>query len=137
MAAAIKAAEQVMAENPLKIPSEADLPSNINEILVAEIGKLTLPAEIVITPGSFAGVGPINQELFAPHANGLPFVPNDGYLAMLHKGERVVPAREVSNRNYNSNLYIENMNMSGNADAQGLAAAIAAANRRTMAGYGD
>ena len=137
MAAAIKAAEQVMAENPLKIPSEADLPSNINEILVAEIGKLTLPAEIVITPGSFAGVGPINQELFAPHANGLQFVPYDGYLAMLHKGERVVPAREVSNRNYNSNLYIENMNMSGNADAQGLAAAIAAANRRTMAGYGD
>jgi hypothetical protein len=71
------------------------------------------------------------------HANGLFDVPWDGYPAILHKHEQVVPAREVSNRNYNSNLYIENMNMSGNADAQGLAAAIAAANRRTMAGYGD
>ena len=28
------------------------------------------------------------------HADGLARVPYDGYVAMLHKGERVVPARE-------------------------------------------
>ena len=58
--------------------------------------------------------------------------------AILHKGERVVPAREVSNsRSFSSNLYVESMYMSGGADAEGLAAAMAAAQKRTMSGYGS
>jgi len=48
----------------------------------------------------------------------------------------VVPAREVSSRSYNSNLYVEKMYMSNGADAQGLADAMAAANRRTVNSYG-
>jgi hypothetical protein len=32
------------------------------------------------------------------HANGLPYVPKDGYIAELHRGERVMTARE--NREY-------------------------------------
>ena len=74
---------------------------------------------------------------WAPHANGLPYVPYDGYLAMLHKGERVVPAREIAGRSFSSNLYVENMNMGGGMDADALAAAIAGRNRRMMAGYGS
>ena len=71
------------------------------------------------------------------HANGLPYVPFDGYRAVLHKGERVVTAREVNNsRNFSSNLYVENMNMNG-ASAEGLAATMAAAQRRMMRGYGS
>ena len=71
-------------------------------------------------------------------ANGMPFVPFDGYPALLHKGERVVPAREVSNtRNFSSNLYVESMYMNNGQDADGLAAAMAAAQRRTMSGYGS
>ena len=72
-----------------------------------------------------------------PHANGLWSVPFDGYLARLHKGERVMPAREVSSRSYNSNLYVESMYMNGGTDAAGLAAAMAAAQRRQMSGYGS
>ena len=61
----------------------------------------------------------------------------DGMLARLHKGEQVVPAREVQSRNYSSNLYVESMIMNNGTDANGLAAAMAAAQRRTMSGYGS
>lgn len=71
------------------------------------------------------------------NANGLWSVPYDGYLARLHKGERVVPAREITSRNFSSNLYVENMNMSGGLSADALAAAIASRNSRIMAGYGS
>ena len=72
------------------------------------------------------------------HANGLFSVPFDGYAAILNKGEQVVPARQVANnRTLNSNLYVESMYMNNGMDAEGLAAAMAAANRRTMRGYGS
>lgn len=72
------------------------------------------------------------------HANGLFSVPFDGYAAILHKGEQVVPARQVANnRTLNSNLYVESMYMNNGTDAAGLAAAMAAAQRRTMRGYGS
>ena len=70
-------------------------------------------------------------------ANGLHWVPYDGYIAELHRGERVVPARENVSRNFSSNLYIESMYMNNGTDAQALAQSIAAANRRSMAGYGS
>ena len=71
------------------------------------------------------------------HANGLNYVPFDGYPAILHRGERVMPAREVESRSYNSNLYVEKMYMNNGTDAQGLASAMAAAQRRRMSGYGS
>ena len=61
----------------------------------------------------------------------------DGYLARLHKNERVIPARQMTSRNFTSNMYIENMNMNGGIDADGLAARVAAENQRIMSGYGS
>lgn len=85
--------------------------------------------------GGTAGGG---GNVFTKHANGLFSVPWDGYPAILHKGERVMTAREVtSSRNYSSNLYVESMYMNNGMDADGLAAAMAAAQRRTMNGYGS
>lgn len=70
------------------------------------------------------------------HANGLPFVPFDGYIAALHKGERVVPANQNKNVNFVNNNYFEGTRMYNNTDVQGLAAAIAERNRHNLQGVG-
>ena len=82
----------------------------------------------------FYGTGMNERE----YANGIPYVPFDGWVSILHRGEKVVPAREVgSSRNFSSNLYVESMYMNNGTDAEGLAAAMAAAQKRTMSGYGS
>ena len=70
-------------------------------------------------------------------ANGLFSVPWDGYPAVLHRGERVLTAREARTYNANSNLYVENMNMNNGMDAAALAAAMNAQNQRIRAGFGS
>lgn len=124
-------AEEWFEDEPVPFPAEPELETNSQELLQAGLNMLTLklPVTPILTGDSWLP--------FYPHANGLPYVPFDGYPAILHKGETVLPAREIESRSYNSNLYVENMNMSGGADAEGLAAAMAAAQRRTMAGFGS
>ena len=101
--------------------------------IAEQIGTVIIPAAL-----SFgAGIQNMLSGLFPGFANGIHSVPYDGMLARLHKGERVVPAREVQSRNYSSNLYVESMIMNNGTDAAGLASAMAAAQRRTMAGYGS
>lgn len=116
----------------------------------AQIGTVSVPVKLVLhnAGGGFAGGGGggggladywYEQEFGGFHAgfaNGLPLTPFDGWY-YLHKNERVTPAREVSNRSYNSNLYVENMHMGSGMDAQALATALSAQNRRISAGYGS
>lgn len=114
-----------------------------------EIGTVPVAVQPVFSGAGYGGstgggsfdllrdIGNGFRGLFGHHANGLWSVPFDNYPALLHAGERVVPAREVSSHNYNSNLYVERMIMNNGADAQGLADAMAAANRRRMSGYGS
>ena len=107
-----------------KVDVELQVPADEAAQLASQVGTVVIPAVLdMVEDGS--------------HANGLWSVPYDGYLARLHKGERVVPAREVSSRSYNSNLYVESMYMNNGMDANGLASAMAAAQRRTMSGYGS
>ena len=119
------------------VDTEPVVPENAAEDIAEQIGTVYVPVVgdptgRIRTPKGW--VYPEDGE----HANGLFSVPFDGYAAILHKGERVVPAREVAaSRNYNSNLYVESMYMNNGTDAAGLAAAMAAAQRRTMKGYGS
>lgn len=106
---------------------DSDAASKIEEA----IGTVTVPVVLAVD-GILAGV----LSAFS-HANGIHSVPFDGYPAILHKGERVMPAREVQSRSYNSNLYVESMYMNNGTDAAGLASAMAAAQRRTMSGFGS
>ena len=117
---------------PFDFVAEPQVPANAAAEISAQIG--TVPVNIRIVGGAGGGK---DWNTRTSRANGLPFVPYDGYLAELHKGERVVPAREMQSRNYSSNLYVESMIMNNGTDAEGLAAAMAAAQRRTMSGYGS
>ena len=121
-----------MNKEPFDFVAEPQVPANAAAEISAPIG--TVPVNIRIVGGAGGGK---DWNTRTSRANGLPFVPYDGYLAELHKGERVVPAREMQSRNYSSNLYVESMIMNNGTDAEGLAAAMAAAQRRTMSGYGS
>jgi hypothetical protein len=101
--------------------------------IAEQIGTVIIPA--VLSFG--AGIQNMLSGLIPGFANGIHSVPYDGMLARLHKGERVMPAREVQSRSYNSNLYVESMYMNNGTDAAGLASAMAAAQRRTMSGFGS
>lgn len=111
-------AEKAMVPVDVKVPDDAA--TQISE----QIGTVQVPGQIIVTTDG-------------NHANGIWSVPWDGYFAMLHKGERVMPAREVASRNFSSNMYIENMTMNNQMDVQGMADAVAARNRRIMNGFGS
>ena len=134
----------------VEIPTEPVVPENAAEAISKVIGPVTVPVVLSVRNGAgyggstgggtmslLADIGNGSVGRFGYHANGIWSVPFDGYPAILHAGERVVPAREVSSRSYNSNLYVEKMIMNSGADAQGLADAMASANRRRMSGYGS
>ena len=130
-----------------KIEIIPEAPKDAALDLADQVGTVNVPVNLVVANGvgvfggdEKAGGGTAIGRGFnyiKGHANGLPYVPFDNYLAYLHKGERVMPAREVTSRNYTSNLYVERMEMHNGQDAEGLAARIATAQRRTMNGYGS
>jgi hypothetical protein len=103
----------------------------------AQVGTVSVPVSLIWDRTIGGAGGGVAWNSWQKHANGLFSVPWDGYPAILHKGEQVVPAREVQSRSYNSNLYVENMIMNNGTDASGLASAMAAAQRREMARYGS
>lgn len=143
---AIEAAEGLM--DPVNVDMQPK--DGAAQNLANKVGQVTVPG-VELQPQADAaqdlakqvGVVEVQAKLvfgsmkMNKYANGINYVPYDGMLAELHKGERVVPAREMASRNYSSNLYVESMYMSGGADAEGLAAAMAAAQKRTMSGYGS
>ena len=100
---------------------------DVGSELQAQLSGVTL--HVTVLP-DFGGM------LDGIHANGLPFVPFDGYIAALHRGERVVPANQNKSYTTNSNVYFDHVNVGGGVDADGLAARIAERTRRTMAGFG-
>ena len=135
--------DELMVELYPEVPEDAD------KIIGDQVGTVYIPVQLQVTGitagaamnggGGLGGkVGAMDKWFNIPlHANGIWDVPYDGYLASLHKGERVMPAREVASSNFSSNLYVESMYMSSGTDAAGLASAMAAAQRRQMSGYGS
>ena len=140
-------------KEPVEIPAETVVPEDENAKIAEQIGAVTVPVIPVVTGGGGGGSvssssgggtgfvswdpGPAGMLLRGRmYANGIWNVP-DTRLALLHPGEQVRPARDVASRNFSSNLYVESMIMNNGTDAAGLASAMAAAQRRTMSGYGS
>ena len=119
-----------------EVPVEPVAEEGSAEKIAGEIGTVTVPATLDWRPSYMTGYGQQTPG-WGGHANGLPFVPNDGYLAILHRGERVLTASQNRSYTANSNLYVENMHMGGGMDAKALAEAMSAQNRRVSAGFGS
>lgn len=116
------------AADGLAVKTKPDMVDNAAQLLQEQMSGVTLHVPVIPDMAAIPD---------GSHANGLPFVPFDGYIAALHKGERVVPANQNKNYSATSNLFVESMYMNNGTDAQGLAAAIAAENRRIQSGFGS
>ena len=124
-------------EGGVKVKVDPEAPADAAASIAGQVGTVVLPARLVWDRTIGGAGGGYDWNVRTQRANGLPYVPFDGYPAILHKGEAVVPARQIQSRSYNSNLYVENMHMNSGIDAEGLAAAMASAQRRTLNGYGS
>ena len=121
--------DEGLPEDLFTVEAEPVLPADANSKLQGMLNQFSLMASVSLVP-SFGGLN------YVKHANGLPYVPFNGYPAILHRGERVLTAREATNYNSSSNVYVETMNMNGGVDAQALADAMSARNKRVSAGFG-
>ena len=119
---AIEAAEGLM--NPVDI--DLKVPDDEAASIAEQVGVVHIPGKIDLMTGQAEG----------EYANGLPWVPYDGYLALLHRGERVMTARENRNYTYNSNNYFGNVNLNNGLEIDALCDSIDRHNRRQNAGFG-
>ena len=96
------------SEEPVEIKTEPTVDPNAASNISNSIGTVPIngrlnitnyPSWLSWTGGAGGGNKWTSQHL---HAAGLPFVPYDGYLAMLHRGERVLT--EGDNRDYSPAL---------------------------------
>lgn len=72
-----------------------------NNLWDSLFGNRTVSVNVQKTQSTTAGKGGggISKSVDGSHANGLGYVPFDGYIAELHKGERVLTAKEADNYN--------------------------------------
>ena len=130
----------IQAEKP-KVPVELEVPEDSKEQIESQVPPVTIPGYISImgltqggTPKGGGGGGPMMY--IKGYANGLPYVPYDGYLALLHRGERVLTASANRSYTYNNNNYFGNVNLNNGQDIDALCNSIDRHNRAVQSGFG-
>lgn len=90
----------------VNVETDPTVPSGAAADIARQVGTVTVPARLSIM-GGLIGLGggganlqnlANNNKMLYTHATGMPYIPRDGWLAMLHRGERVLSAGE--NRDY-------------------------------------
>ena len=133
-----------MNENPPEVEVKTVPEANAAEKIAQDVGKVVLPAELRIMGGGvgLGGGGEMlslfsgNKRAVYSHVNGISFVPYDGYLSVLHKGERVMPAVQNKNYTYNNHTYFGSVNLHNGLEVDALTESIERNNRRKRGGYG-
>lgn len=134
----------------VEVPTEPKVEDDAAESIREQVGQVSIPVTLVPTvsqPGGFPGGAGAAGGVFMydknvlptghVHVNGIPFVPFDGYIASLHRGERVMPARDNKSYTYNSNTYFGNVNLNNGMEIEALSESIARQNRKTQRGFGS
>ena len=137
-------AKEIYNRNHPEITVETVPEENAAEKIAQEVGKVVLPAELRIMGGGvgLGGGGEMlslfsgNKRAVYSNANGISFVPYDGYLSVLHKGERVMPASQNKNYTYNNHTYFGSVNLHNGLEVDALTESIERNNRRKRGGYG-
>lgn len=103
--------QEIEALTPhVEVETEPSVPSGAAKDIARQVGTVTLPARLSIM-GGLIGLGggganllnlANNNKMLYTNATGMPYVPFDGYLTMLHRGERVLT--EGENRDYSPML---------------------------------
>ena len=133
-------ANEITGGKPVEVPTEPKVADGAGKQIAADIGMVSVPVVLVPAMGGSTGRIRTPAGWVSPdgnHANGLPYVPFDGYMAMLHRGERVMPARENKSYTYNSNTYFGSVNLNNGLEVDSLADAIAKRNAKNRRGYGS
>lgn len=116
--------DEIMAmmngEKPAEVKVVPKASITFNEDLLKQLGPFVIPANVAIV-----GVQDISGVQMNSFLSGMGF------------GSGGNPSPGLTPANFSSNLYVENMNMNNGMDAAGLAARMAAAQRRISAGYGN
>jgi lambda family phage tail tape measure protein len=82
---------------------------------------------------SLSGVLTTLGNFFTPHAQGLDYVPHDGYPALLHEGERVLTKREASSDSQHGNwTYAPTVNVGQGVGMGQVVQAVAEGNRQLV-----
>ena len=137
--------KKTLEENGIEIPADLELQDAMTWAAdaVEQIGVVKIPAELTIVGptnimhgggGSARDIGVYEGPSMYYHANGLWSVPWDGYPAILHKNERIIPANQT--QQYNSNIYFGNVNLNNGLEIEALTNSIDRRNRRQRSGYG-
>lgn len=94
----------------VEVETDPTVPSGAAQDIARQVGTVTVPARLSIM-GGLIGLGggganlqnlANNNKMLYSNATGMPYVPFDGYLTMLHRGERVLT--EGENRDYSPML---------------------------------
>ena len=120
----------------IAVPVEPVAPDNSAEIIKEDIGTVQVPVQLVVK-NRRDSFGLSDSFLGGSHANGLPYVPFDGYLGILHRGERILPASQNKSYTYNNNTYFGSVNLHNGLEVDALTDSIARNNKRKSRGYGS